>query len=126
MVHWNLPSPIRHNRDNIYPFGMLPAPSSPPAPGVNANRRYMGMGVTTTSEDEPSADIEPDSVTVEELSFAWNKVATSATPAALKRKLNLRLLRAVYDAEGLGSPGTLTKQQLAEAILKVSKSFPYR
>lgn len=85
-------------------------------------RRIFGMDVTAGSGDDLGDGHEVTPITVEEVLFARSKVASSTTATSLKRKLNLRLLRAIYAADGLGEPGTLSKQQLAQAILQVSRS----
>ncbi|KAJ8456027.1 hypothetical protein ONZ51_g12281 [Trametes cubensis] len=81
-------------------------------------RRIFGMDFKTVTPDGLDDDTESTPVTVEELVFAQSKASRSSSASSLKGKLNLRLLRAVYQAENLGDPGSLTKSKLAEAILK--------
>lgn len=84
-------------------------------------RRIFGMDVTVPSEHFNDDGDTPAPITPEELSVAQTRAATSKKASSLKRKLNLRLLQAVYEANGLGSPGTLRKQELAEAIFNVRR-----
>ena len=82
-------------------------------------RQIFGMNVKVASCNFPNDDDEPDSVTAEELEVAHLAAVRCTTAASLKKKFNLQLLHPMYMQLGLGSPGSQTKLQLADAIFRV-------
>ena len=83
-------------------------------------RRIFGMSMKVNSPGTDEEDIhDPEAVTATELEKARQAVVACSSPATLKNKSKLRILRAIFLERGLGAPGTLTKLQLAKAIIEV-------
>lgn len=78
----------------------------------------MSMKVNSPGTDEEDIH-DPEAVTATELEKARQAVVACSSPATLKNKSKLRILRAIFLERGLGAPGTLTKLQLAKAIIEV-------
>ena len=88
-------------------------------------RRIFGMSMKVNGLGAEGEDIhDPQSVTATELEKARQVVLASSTPVALKNKLNLRILRAIFIERALGTPGTLTKLKLAQAIIQARGLIP--